>query len=140
MKKIFENVLELTALEDYETVLSHVKELVREATANGALDDPESDNEYIREIGRLSYLGAKYEDEHIRFKHLKVRKKSPLIRSIEDEMYSRNIQQIQLAKMLGINEPTLSQIICGKRSISMRMAKKLHKSLNIDPKLIIDYA
>jgi antitoxin component HigA of HigAB toxin-antitoxin module len=140
MKNIFENVLELTSLEDYETVLSHVKELIREATDNGVLDNPDSDNDYIREIGRLSHLGAKYEDEHIQFKYLKVRKKSPLIRNIEDEMYSRNIKQKQLAEMLGINEPTLSQIIRGKRSISMRMAKKLHKSLNIDPKLIIDYA
>jgi HTH-type transcriptional regulator/antitoxin HigA len=140
MEKIFENVLELTTLEDYETVLSYVKELIREATNNGALDDPEADNEYIREIGRLSHLGAKYEDEQIQFKHLKVRKKSPLIRSIEDEMYSRNIKQKELADMLGINEPTLSQIMRQKRSISMRMAKKLHHSLNIDPGLIIEYA
>jgi HTH-type transcriptional regulator/antitoxin HigA len=140
MEKIFENVSELTTLEDYETVLSHVKGLIREATDNGALDEPESDNEYIREIGRLSHLGAKYEDEQMQFKHLKVRRKSPLIRSIEDEMYSRNIKQKELADMLGVNEPTLSQIMRQKRSISMRMAKKLHKSLNIDPQLIIDYA
>jgi hypothetical protein len=65
MKKVFENATELTTLEDYETVLSHVKELIKEATDNGALDDPEADNEYIREIGRLSHLGAKYEDEYI---------------------------------------------------------------------------
>ncbi|MDR1021664.1 MAG: helix-turn-helix transcriptional regulator [Prevotellaceae bacterium] len=140
MEKIFENVPELTTAEDYEAALSHVKNLIREATDSGALDDPEADNEYIREIGRLSHLGAKYEDEHIQFKHLKVRKKSPLIRSIEDEMYSRSIKQKQLAEILGVNEPALSQIICGKRSISMRMAKKLHKLLNIDPQLIMDYA
>jgi antitoxin component HigA of HigAB toxin-antitoxin module len=140
MEKILENVLELKTLEDYETVLSRVKELIREATDNGALDDPEADNEYIREIGRLSHLGAKYEDDHIQFKYLKVRKKSPLIKSIEDEMYRRNIKQKELADMLGINEPALSQIMRQKRSISMRTAKKLHKSLNIDPKLIIEYA
>jgi antitoxin component HigA of HigAB toxin-antitoxin module len=140
MKKIFENVSKLTTPEDYETVLSCVKELIKKATDNGALDDPEADNEYIREIGRLSHLGAKYEDDYVQFKLLKVRKKSPLIKSIEDEMYSRDIKQKQLAKMLGINEPALSQIIHGKRPISMRVAKKLYKSLNIDPKLIIDYA
>ena len=91
MEKIFENVLEITTREEYETVLSHVKKLIVEATGNGALDDPEADNEYIREIGRLSVLGAEYENRYIEFKFLKVRKKSPLIRSIEDEMYSRNI-------------------------------------------------
>jgi len=140
MKRVFENVLEITTREDYETALSSVKELIKEATANGALDDPGADNEYIREIGRLSRLGAEYENGYIEFKYLKVRKKSPLIRSIEDEMYSRNIKQKELADMLGINEPTLSQIIRGKRSISMRTAKKLHKSLNIDAKLLIEYS
>jgi antitoxin component HigA of HigAB toxin-antitoxin module len=140
MEKIFENILSLTEREDYEKVLSRVKELIKEATENGSLDDPESDNEYTREIGRLSRLGAQYENEYIQFIHLKVRKKSPLIKQIEDEMYSRNIKQKELAEMLGINEPALSQIIRGKRPISMRTAKRLHKSLQIDPKLIIDYA
>jgi plasmid maintenance system antidote protein VapI len=55
-------------------------------------------------------------------------------------MYSRDIKQKQLAEMLGINEPALSQIIHGKRSISMRIAKKLYQKLNIDPKLIIEFA
>jgi plasmid maintenance system antidote protein VapI len=59
---------------------------------------------------------------------------------LEDEMLNRNIKQKELADMLGINESTLSQIMQQKRSIPMRMAKKLHKSLNIDPKLIIEYA
>jgi len=140
MEKIFENILELTTLKDYELVLQHVKTLIKEATDNGALDDPEADNEYIREIGRLSHLGAKYEDEHIQFKHLKVRQKSPLIRSIEDEMYNRDIKQKELADMLGINEPTLSQIMRGKRAISMRTAKKLHQSLNIKAELLLEYA
>ena len=140
MEKIFENILKITTRDDYETVLSYAKRLITEATENGSLDDPEADNEYIREIGRLSILGANYEDEYIKFEHIKIREKSPLIRSIEDEMYSRNIKQKELADMLGINEPTLSQIIREKRPISMRTAKKLHKSLNIDAKLLIDYA
>jgi len=140
MEKAFENVLELTTREDYDKVLLHVKRLIKEATKNGALDDPEADNEYIREIGRLSHLGAEYENKYIQFTYLKIRTKSPLIKSIEEEMYRRNIKQKELANMLGINEPALSQIMCEKRAISMKTAKKLHKSLNIDPKLIIDYA
>jgi HTH-type transcriptional regulator/antitoxin HigA len=116
-----------------------VNELIAEASEKGLLES-DYDNEYTREIGRLSCMGAVYENDCTQFKHLKVRRKSPLIRSIEDEMYSRNIKQKELADMLGINEPTLSQIMRQKRSISMRMAKKLHESLDIDPKLIIDYA
>jgi len=77
MEKIFENVSEIKTIEDYEIVWSRVKELIAEATKNGALDNPEADNEYTREIGRLSILGAEYETNYMEFKYLKVRKKSP---------------------------------------------------------------
>ncbi|MDR2679262.1 MAG: helix-turn-helix domain-containing protein [Tannerella sp.] len=125
--------------EQYEAVCIRVDELIAEATERGLLES-DYDNEYTREIGRLSRLGAKYEDEYMQFKYLKVRRKSPLIRCIENEMHSRNIRQKELADMLGVNEPTLSQIMCRKRSISMRMAKRLYKTLHIDPGLIIEYA
>jgi plasmid maintenance system antidote protein VapI len=55
-------------------------------------------------------------------------------------MYNRNLKQKELARMLGINEPTLSQIMVGKRAVSMRTAKRLHKYLNIDAKILIEYA
>ena len=140
MEKIFENVLEITTRDDYEKLMSQVEKLITVATEAGALDDPEADNEYIREIGRLSCLGADYENEHIQFEHIKVKKKTPLIKQIENEMYSRNLKETELAKMIEINEPTLRQIMRGRRSISLRTAKSLHQRLNIDAKLILDYA
>jgi len=96
MEKIFENFLKITTREEYDTVLSQVKKLINEATENGALDDPEADNDYIREIGRLSHLGADYENEYLIFKHIKVRKKSPFIKSIKDKMYNRNDAKLLL--------------------------------------------
>jgi len=140
MENKFENISELITREEYDCAMSYVIQLINEATVNGFLSDPEADNEYIKEIGRVGQLCAIYEDTKMEFKHLNNRKKSPLIRSIEDEMYSRNIKQKELADILGINEPTLSQIMRGKRSISMRIAKRFHKSLNIDAKILIDYA
>jgi antitoxin component HigA of HigAB toxin-antitoxin module len=140
MEKIFENVLEITTRDDYEKLMSHVEKLITEATEIGALNDPETDNEYIREIGRLSCLGADYENEYIQFEYIKVKKKSPLIRQIENEMYSRNLKEKELAEMIEINEPALRQIMRGRKSISMRTAKTLHQRLNIDAKLILEYA
>ena len=140
MEKKFENISELNTREEYDNAMTYVMQLISEATANGSLDDPEADNEYIREIGRVGHLCANYEDAKIEFKYLKIKKKTPLLRNIEDEMYNRNIKQKELAAMLEINEPTLSQIMRGKRKISMRMAKRLHKSLNIDAQMLIDYA
>ena len=114
--------------------------LIAEATETGALDDPEADNEYMREIGRLSCLGADYENEHIQFEYIKVKKKSPLIKQIENEMYNRNLKEKDIAEMIEINEPVLRQIMRGRRTISLRTAKRLHQRLNIDAKLILDYA
>jgi transcriptional regulator with XRE-family HTH domain len=85
-------------------------------------------------------LGARYEKEHIHFQHLKIRKKSPLIKNIEEVMYAKDLKQKDVAELIGINEPTLSQIMRGKRQISMRTAKRLYRSLQIDPKLIMEYA
>ena len=78
MERLFESVSNLTTREEYDRLLSHVKNLIIEASEIGALDDPEADNEYIREIGRLSHLGAEYEDEYINFEYIKVGKKSSL--------------------------------------------------------------
>ena len=83
MEKIFEKVSGITTRGDYEKLMSHIKKLIAEATKTGALDDPEADNEYTREIGRLSCLGAEYENEYIHFEHIKVRKKLPLKRKVE---------------------------------------------------------
>ena len=103
MEKKFENVSELATREEYDNAMTYVMQLINEATINGSLSAPESDNEYIREIGRVGHLCAVYEDTKIEFKNIRVRKKSPLIRNIEDEMYSRNIKQKELAVMLEIN-------------------------------------
>ena len=140
MEKKFENVSKLDTRVEYDNAMSYVVQLISEATAIGLLSNPEADNEYIREIGRIGHLCAAYESTKMDFKHLKVKKKSPLIRNIEDEMYSRDMKQKELAELLEINEPALSQIMRGKRSVSMRMAKRLHKSLNIDAKTLIEYA
>jgi len=110
MEKILENVFQISTRDDYEKLMSHVEKLIAEATETGALDDPEADNEYIREIGRLSCLGADYENEYIQFEHIKVKKKLPMISQIENEMYSRNLKEKELAK------------------------------INVDDKLILDYA
>jgi antitoxin component HigA of HigAB toxin-antitoxin module len=123
--------------EQYDAVRLRVDELIKEATEKGMLE-LDADNEYIREIGRLGILGAQYENEYYPFTVLKVRKKSPLIKKIEDEMYSRNLKQKELAEILGVNEPTLSQVMRGKRAISLRIAKRLYTSLHIDPALILE--
>ena len=70
------NIKKIETEEQYEAVRVRVDELIQEASEKGLLES-EYDNEYTREIGRLSHLGALYENEDMKFEHLKVRKKSP---------------------------------------------------------------
>jgi len=127
----------LTSRKQYDDTKARVEALIAEATAKGMLE-PEMDNEYTREIARLSKLMASYEDEYLGI--LPLRQKSPLIATIEDYFYTHGMRQKDGAKLLGVNESQFSQIMSGRRPITMKLAKLLHTKLAIDPKLILDYA
>ena len=127
----------LTTRQQYDETKARVESLIAEATEKGMLE-PEMDNVYTREIGKLSELMAAYEDEYLNI--LPLRQKSPLISSIEDYFYSHGMKQKEGAKLLGVNESQFSQIMSGRRKISMSFAKRLHKMMGIDANLILEYA
>jgi antitoxin component HigA of HigAB toxin-antitoxin module len=69
-----------------------------------------------------------------------LREKSPLIRSIEDYFYFHNMRQKDGARLLGVNESAFSQIMSGRRRITMSLAKRLHSQLGISADIILEYA
>ena len=81
---------------------------------------------------------ADYESMYMTFDVLKF--KSPLVIGIENEMKERHLKQREAAEILDVKESTFSQIIRGRRPVSMQLAKRLYKNFNIDPKLILEYA
>ena len=127
----------LTTRQQYDETKARVESLIAEATEKGMLE-PEMDNVYTQEIGKLSELMAAYEDEYLNI--LPLRQKSPLISSIEDYFYAHGMKQKEGAKLLGVNESQFSQIMSGRRKISMSFAKRLHKMMGIDANLILEYA
>ena len=127
----------LTTRQEYDETKAIVEALISEATEKGMLE-PEMDNEYTRQISELSKLMATYEDEYMDV--LPLREKSPLIRSIEDYFYARNMKQKEGAQLLGINESVFSQILSGKRRITMPIAKRLHSKLGISADMILEYS
>lgn len=132
MKKV--DIYCITTREEYDEVRNRVNELIKEATQKGMLE-PNADNEYIREIGRLAKLSAEYEDNYLNILPLKV--KNPLIKAIEDYFYSRDMKRKEAAATLGLNESVFSQIMNGKRKISASLAKKLYTDLHINADLIL---
>ena len=127
----------LTTKQEYDETKAIVEALISEATEKGMLE-PEMDNEYTRQISELSKLMATYEDEYMDI--LPLREKTPLIRSIEDYFYARNMKQKEGAQLLGINESVFSQILSGKRRITMPIAKRLHSKLGISADMILEYS
>ncbi|WP_300725416.1 helix-turn-helix domain-containing protein [uncultured Bacteroides sp.] len=124
----------ITTREQYDETVRRMNELIKEATGKGMLV-PNADNEYIREISRLAQLMADYENNVLNLTTLKV--KNPLIKAIEDFFYARNMKRKEAAEFLGINESVFSQIMNGKRKISLALAKKLYTDLNINADLIL---
>ena len=138
MIKKFEDITIITDRKLFDEIAEYEENLIQEATANGALAEQDADNEYTREIGRVGVMCADYESAYMTFQCLKF--KSPLVIGIEKELAKRSLKQREAAEMLDIKESTFSQIIRGKRPVSMQMAKRLYKVFNIDPKLILEYA
>ena len=127
----------LTTRQQYDETKARVEQLIAEATEKGMLES-DMDYSYTQEIGELSKLMAAYEDEYLNV--LPLRQKSPLIASIEDYFYAHGMKQKEGAKLLGVNESQFSQIMSGRRKISMTFAKRLHKKMGIDADLILEYA
>ena len=138
MIKKFENITVIDNKVLFDEMAEYEESLIQEATANGSLAESNADNEYTREIGRVGIMCADYESTYMTFSHLKF--KSPLIIGIEKELSKRSLKQREAAELLQVKESTFSQVIRGKRPVSMQMAKRLYKVFNIDPKLILEYS
>lgn len=59
---------------------------------------------------------------------------------IELKMYERRLKQKELARLMGIGEPKLSQIMSKKRKPDVAFLKAAHKFLGIDGNVLLEYA
>ena len=135
MEKIFENVSKITTKGNYDVLTAHLETLIQEAIKGGHLATQDPNNEYRREIGRLSRLGGIYEAEYMTFDF----GEPLLVKSVKREMAVRGLRQRDAAILLGVPEPSFSRFLNGKRKLSFEFAQKLYKTLNIDPKTILSY-
>jgi DNA-binding XRE family transcriptional regulator len=134
MKKILQNVTQLTTKVEYELLTAHLDNLIDEATKGGHLANPDAENEYTAEIARLSTLGGNYETQFMSFSFNTP--KSPLVLGVQREMAERGMKQKEAASFLGIQEPAFSRFMCGKMKPSYDLAKRLYQKFNIRPDLI----
>ena len=58
---------------------------------------------------------------------------------IELKMFELKLKQRDLAKLLGVTENRISEVLNGKRKINIDLAKKLYIKLDVDPQFILSH-
>jgi len=89
------------------------------------------DEKLQSELDRISEEIATYEEANFPFQA------DSLIEMIELRMFQRKLKQKDIAQILGTTPSRISEILNGKRGLTLDLAKALYTKLNIDPKLIL---
>jgi len=114
------NIKPIKNKKDYDGALKRIESLM-----DAKRNSPDFD-----ELEVLSILVEKYEDEHFPIK-------SPdPIESIKFRMEQMGLSQSDLVPVIG-SRSKVSEVLSGKRSLSVRMIRALHESLKIPAEVLI---
>ena len=118
--------------DDYKATDNALQDIIKKGASLGGMDFlPDSDK---MEFTRLGYMIKEWEDIYYPTPIIV----SPLVKKIEERMSALNLKQRDTAKLLGISEGRMSELLSGKRRVSIRIAKRLRDSLNINSDFILD--
>ena len=113
---------------EYNAAMKKIDALMKKGENN--LSDKEAE-----EIRTLALAAQKYEKSIYTIPAPKT-----LEGLIELKMYERKLKQKELAKLLGIGEPKLSQIMSKKRKPDVAFLKAAHRYLGIDGNILLEFA
>ena len=108
---------------EYEAAMARIEELLPLTWG----DDVPADSPENIELTLLSDLVADYEDVHYPIG------KPSLVSVIKLRMYEMGLNQKNIAAMLGISTPRMSEIMHGKVEPSLSLARQMCLKLNISP-------
>ncbi|MFB0973483.1 MAG: helix-turn-helix domain-containing protein [Bacteroidales bacterium] len=110
----------------YKWAMERVEELLPLVKDDTPCNDPAS-----IELELLSELVADYSDKHFALE-------SPaLVDVIKLRMYERGLTQKSLAKLLGISEARVSEVMTGKCKPTYEMARDISLKLDIDAAVVL---
>lgn len=118
----------------YNQVMALIETFIKKATEGGgfhSLCKIDAD-----ELSRISLLAEQYEDRVSKVMPLPV----TINAVVENRLNEMNITQAQLAEMLEVGKPKLSQILTGKRPPDVRFLKAVHTKLGISGDFLLDNA
>ena len=110
----------------YEAALQRIEELVPYIDDN----TPEYDNKLI-EFVLLTDLVSEYEDIHYPID------RPSLVEVIKLRMLDMGLSQCALAKLLGMNQSKVSEILSGKCEPTLKQARTIAVKLEITPDIVL---
>lgn len=118
----------------YNQVMALIETYIKKATEGGgfhSLSEKEAD-----ELSRISLLAEQYEDKFLKIMPLPV----TINAVVQNKINEMNITQGQLAEMLEVGKPKLSQILTGKRPPDVQFLKAIHSKLGISGDFLLENA
>ena len=112
--------------QQYEKAVERIEELLL-VVGN---DTPPTDKNFV-ELDLLSDLVADYEAIHY-----PVRTPN-LVEVVKLRMFEMGLSQKALAEMLGVSAPRVSEYLTGKSEPTLKVARTMHRQLNIDANIIL---
>jgi HTH-type transcriptional regulator/antitoxin HigA len=122
-------ILTIETNQHYQQAMEEIEVFLAKGSA--ALTEPE-----LAELQRLSMLVERYEDVHYPMPI----EPATLPEMIRLRMYQQNLKQKETARLLGVTETRLSEVLTGKRRVNMDMAKRLNEKLRIRAEFILQTA
>ena len=124
--------MNISTVPQYEKALITIESLM-----NAFPDGENAAND--SKIAELAKAIEEYEDRHAVMPiSLVIKNPETLHDVIELKMFEKQMKRKDMAKLLGITDTRLSEVMHGKRKVNMELAKRLYKTLGVDPKFILE--
>jgi len=120
---------------EYQELMKRIEKILQKSTKNGGAE--KLSTKELQNLKTLSLMAESYEDS---IPLMPIKAPATLVEMIRYKMYEMNLKQKQLAKLLQISEARISELLSGKRRITIDLAKKLHSKLKIDAHFILEAA
>jgi len=110
----------------YERIIERIEELLKLVDN----DTPLTDKNMV-ELELLSLLVVEYEEKNYPIEP------PTLIEMVQERMSEMKLSQRELAELLGISPPRISEYLNGKSEPTLKVAKLLHQKLDIDAEILL---
>ena len=127
-----EVTMKIRTVAQYEKALLTIESLM-----NAFPDGENAAND--SKIAELAKAIEEYEDRHAVMPiSLVIKNPETLPDVIELKMFEKQMKRKDMAKLLGITDTRLSEVMHGKRKVNMELAKRLYNTLGVDPRFILE--